>query len=65
MLDLPAELAELATIQAEAIGWIPLGQGAYLHHGLHHGHEPEDEVTITVVGLPDAGLAGQNVLLIA
>ena len=28
----PDELkAELAAIEAEAIGWLPLGDGAYLH----------------------------------
>jgi hypothetical protein len=25
--------AELEAIQAESIGWLPLGHGAYLHHG--------------------------------
>jgi hypothetical protein len=24
--------AELQAIQAESIGWLPLGQGVYLHH---------------------------------
>jgi hypothetical protein len=49
-------LAELAAIEAEAIGWLPVGDGAYLHVG-----DPETEV-ITVVGVPDAGMAGMNVL---
>ena len=51
-------LAELAAIEAEPIGWLPVGDGAYLHVG-----DPETEV-ITVVGVPDAGMAGMNVLLV-
>lgn len=58
LLDLQAECAELAAIEAEAIGWLPLGEGAYLHMG-----EPE-ALVITVTGLPDAGMAGMNVLLV-
>ena len=58
LLDLQAELAELAAIEAESIGWQPLGSGAYLHVG-----KPE-ALVITVVGMPDAGMAGMNVLLV-
>lgn len=58
LLDLNAELQELAAIEAESIGWLPLGDGAYLHVG-----DPEGAV-ITVVGVPDAGMAGVNVVLI-
>jgi hypothetical protein len=47
--------AELAQIQAESIGWIPLGEGAYLHVG-------SDEVVIQVVGIAKAEMAGSNVL---
>ena len=54
--DLQEELHELAAIEAESIGWLPLGDGTYLHVG-----DPESEV-ITVVGVPDAGMAGMNVL---
>ena len=50
--------AELAAIKAEAIGWQPLGDGAYLHVG-----DPSAMV-ITVVGVPDASMAGVNVLLV-
>jgi hypothetical protein len=51
LLDLQAELAELAAIEAESIGWLPLAEGAYLHIG-----KPDDEeVVITVVGAPDGG----------
>lgn len=56
--DLQAEMAELAAIEAESIGWQPLGDGAYLHLG-----DPE-ALVIEVVGVPDAGMAGMNVLLV-
>ena len=57
----PDELkAELAAIEAESIGWLPLGDGAYLHIG----NPDEEEVVITVVGVPDIGMAGMNVLLV-
>lgn len=57
----PDELkAELAAIEAESIGWQPVGNGAYLHVGKPH----EEEVVITVVGVPDAGMVGMNVLLL-
>jgi len=47
--------AELAQIQAESIGWIPLEEGAYLHVG-------SDEVVIQVVGIANAEMVGSNVL---
>ena len=46
---------ELAQIQAESIGWIPLDEGAYLHVG-------SDEPEIQVVGLVKQEMAGSNVL---
>ncbi len=46
---------ELAQIQAESIGWIPLDEGAYLHVG-------SDTPVIQVVGLVKEGVAGFNVL---
>lgn len=53
-------LAELESIKAESIGWFPLGTGAYLHVG-----DPEAiEVVVSVTGIPDAGMAGMNVLLL-
>ena len=56
-----AELqAELAAIEAESIGWQPLGDGAYLHLG----KPEEEEIVITVVGVPEVGMAGMNVLLV-
>ncbi|MDD3355192.1 hypothetical protein [Zoogloea sp.] len=60
VLDLQAEMAELAAIEAESIGWLPLGDGAYLHLG----KPEEEEVVITVVGMPEVGMAGMNVLLV-
>lgn len=61
LLITEAELqAELAAIEAESIGWLPLGEGAYLHVG----KPEEEEVVITVTGIPDAGMLGLNVLLL-
>ena len=60
LFDLQAELQELAAIEAEAIGWQPLGDGAYLHLG----KPDEEEIVITVTGIPDAAMVGMNVLLI-
>lgn len=50
--------AELAAIEAESIGWLPLGEGAYLHLG----KPEEEEIVITVVGVPEVGMAEMNVL---
>ena len=47
--------AELAQIQAESIGWIPLDEGAYLHVG-------SDAPVIQVVGVVKEEMAGSNVL---
>ena len=60
VLDLLVEMAELAAIEAESIGWRPLGDAAYLHIG----NPDAEEVVITVTGVPDAGMAGMNVLLV-
>ncbi len=46
---------ELAQIQTESIGWIPLEEGAYLHIG-------SDEPVIQVVGIAKAEMAASNVL---
>ena len=48
-------LTELAQIQAESIGWIPIDDGAYLHIG-------SDETVIQVVGVAKEEMAGGNVL---
>ena len=53
-------LAELQALAAEAMGWQPLGQGTYLHHGDTNG----EQKVIEVVGVPDASMAGMNVLLL-
>jgi hypothetical protein len=47
--------AELAQIQTESIGWIPLDEGAYLHVG-------SDTQVIQVVGVAKAEMAASNVL---
>jgi hypothetical protein len=47
--------AELAQIQAESIGWIPLDEGAYLHIG-------SDTSVIEVVGIPKPEMQGSSVL---
>lgn len=49
---------ELDQLEAESIGWIPLELGAYLHVG------KEDDGVVQVVGVPDAGMVGVNVLLV-
>ena len=43
--------AELAQIQVESIGWIPLEQGVYLHVS------NENATEVLVVGLPQSGAA--------
>ena len=48
----------LANLAAESIGWLPLGDGAYLHLG----KPDEEEIVITVVGVPEVGMATLNVL---
>ena len=55
-VNIDIELQELA---GEAIGWIPLEDRAYLHVS---SEGRQDRVVIT--GLPDAGLDGENVLLL-
>jgi len=47
-------LRELAEIETESMGWIPL-DGAYLHRG-------SDEEVVEIVGLADSGMVGANVL---
>lgn len=60
MIDLEDLKAELAAIEAESIGWQPLAENAYLHLG----KPDEAALVITVVGVPEAGMAGMNVLLV-
>ena len=54
--------AELEALKAESIGWLPLGQGAYFHHG--NTQSSQEPIVIEVVGIPDASMAGMNVLLL-
>ena len=56
LFDPQSEMAELAAIEAESIGWIPLGDRAYLHVG----KLDEDDVVINVVGVPDAFMAATD-----
>jgi hypothetical protein len=56
-----ASQAEIQALAGEAMGWQPLGPGAYLHLGDTDG----EENVIHVVGVPDTSLAGLNVLLLA
>ena len=51
--------AELAQIQAESIGWIPLDEGAYFHLG---SDKSSDTTVIEVVGLPKPELQGSSIL---
>ncbi len=46
---------ELAEIEAESIGWLPLDAGCYLHVGA-------DQPVVHVVGMATAAMAGSNVL---
>jgi hypothetical protein len=54
--------AELEAIKAESIGWLPLGEGVYFHHG--DTQSSQEPIVIQVVGIPDASMAGMNVLLL-
>jgi hypothetical protein len=56
-----ASQAEIQALAGEAMGWQPLGPGAYLRLGDTEG----EENVIHVVGIPDTSLAGLNVLLLA
>ena len=49
---------DLAKIQAQFIGWIPLDEGVYLHVG-----SDETEI-IEVVGIPTAEMQGLTILLV-
>jgi hypothetical protein len=50
MLSIESDFwAELAQIQAESIGWIPLEDGVYMHFS------DEDAIEVLVVGVPQVG----------
>lgn len=57
------DFAYWSEVEAESLGWQPLGQGAYLHVGAPEAPDDE-EVVITVTGVSDAGMLGLNVLLL-
>ena len=44
-------LRELAELEAESIGWLPLEPGVYLHV------EDESATEVLIVGIPQAGAA--------
>jgi hypothetical protein len=48
-LNLAKEKADQAQLQAEAMGWLPLEAGVYLHVGNANATE------VLVVGVPQAG----------
>ena len=50
---------ELAQIQAESIGWIPLEDGAYLHIA---SDSSANTSVIEVVGLPRSEMQGSTIL---
>lgn len=52
--------SELDALAAEAIGWHPIGLGAYFHLG----DTGDETAVIEVVGLPDLSQMGLNVLLL-
>ena len=47
--------AELAQIQAESIGWMPLEEGGYLHIS-------SETSIIEVVGIPKSDMQGSTIL---
>ena len=54
--------AELDEIRAEAMAWIPLDNGVYLHPGV--ASKSDDDIVIQVVGVPDIQMAAMNLLLL-
>lgn len=48
-------LRELAEIEAESIGWIPLEPGVYFHKG-------SDDTEVVITGQATAEMAGMNEL---
>lgn len=59
-LDLTGLRAEQPALAGEAIGWQPLADDAYVHHG----NTDEEDVVIDVVGIPEVGMMGLNILLL-
>jgi prepilin-type processing-associated H-X9-DG protein len=46
---------ELAEIETESMGWVPLGEGCYLHTGT-------DPTEVLIVGSANIGMADSHVL---
>lgn len=58
-LEIEADfLAELVEIAAESIGWLPLGDRAYLHVG------SEETEIIEIVSIPSAEMQSLTALLL-
>ena len=57
MIDADLNL-EFEAIQGEAMGWLPIGDAAYVHIG------DDDSREVIVIGVPDVNLAGANLLLL-
>lgn len=56
IITTPEDAQFVAEIAAESIGWLPLGDSAYLHM------RKADALVIEVVGVPDVSMTGMNVL---
>ena len=54
--------AELQALAGESMGWQPLSDRAYVHHGDKDATDCES--ILYVVGVPDIAFAGLNVLLL-
>lgn len=59
MFPLPSFEKELQEIAGESIGWLHIEDGAYLHLS-----RDAKEERVVITGMPDAGLDGENVLLL-
>lgn len=49
--------AELAVLEAESIGWMPITEKVYLHAANLDEDPKQSETVITVLGTPEAALA--------
>jgi hypothetical protein len=59
----PEDIADLQALAAEAMGWQPMGAGAYFHQGRKES-EGQTEQVVHIVGLPDLALTGESVFLL-
>jgi len=58
-INIPNIEQELKEIASESIGWLPLEDRAYLHVS-----SDDKEGRVLITGAPDAGMDGENVLLL-